>query len=246
MDSMSVSVTVSEFHDRRHRPHIVKPVSTIRPSHPRVPLRGRVRGRIVRSPHATLPRTLPRTPPRTLSRLSHLWRTLAHLLFLLCLISPFQARAADVETETRRFLTEAFTSSPTPQTFWLVPEHKPQIRAILGHDYPAARLRYWQSDRRTAWVLEEIGKELPITVGVIVDNGRIERMRVLAYRESRGWEVQSSEFLRQFAGSTLKGAQLDRPIDGISGATLSVRALTNLARLSLWLHAQALQKAASP
>lgn len=160
---------------------------------------------------------------------------------------PSMPAIAGGEVEVARFLDEALAHPATPQTFWLTAEHKPVIRAILGHDYPAARLRYWRSGQRTAWVLEEIGKELPITAGIVIDDGRIERMRVLAYRESRGWEVQSPGFLRQFAGAGLSGEQqLDHGIDGISGATLSVRALTKLARLALWLHHQALLAAPAP
>ncbi|PKO84943.1 MAG: FMN-binding protein [Betaproteobacteria bacterium HGW-Betaproteobacteria-11] len=177
----------------------------------------------------------------------HLTRKLVRLLFLFCLLAPSRAQTADLEAETQRFLTEAFTQPPPSSSLWLTAEHKPAVRALLGHDYPAARLRYWRSGRRTAWVLDEIGKEMPITVGVVVDDGRIERMRVLAYRESRGWEVQSPNFLRQFAGAGLSGEQqLDRAIDGISGATLSVRAMTRLAKLALWLHPQAMQKASPP
>ncbi|PSQ91940.1 MAG: FMN-binding protein, partial [Proteobacteria bacterium SW_6_67_9] len=50
-------------------------------------------------------------------------------------------------------------------------------------------------------------------------------------------EVRREVFLEQFEGATLTDdRQLDHSIDGISGATLSVRALTKLARLALYLH----------
>ena len=88
--------------------------------------------------------------------------------------------------------------------------------------------------RRTVWVLDEIGKEMPITVGIVIRNGAIERVQVLVYRESRGWEGKSPAFTAQYAGARLEsGQKLDRQIDGISGATLSVRALNRLARLAL-------------
>lgn len=171
-------------------------------------------------------------------------------LLLLCLLAPFQALAANVEAETARLLAEAFARSPASAILWLTAEQRPMVRAILGHDLATARLRYWRATEgtgRTAWVLEEIGKEMPITVGIVVDDDRIERMRVLAYRESRGWEVQSPNFLRQFTGARLGSEQqLDRSIDGISGATLSVRALTRLAKLALWLHQEAIKKAPPP
>lgn len=66
---------------------------------------------------------------------------------------------------------------------------------------------------------------------------KIQLVRVLAFRESRGWEVRHSFFTDQFkrVGLTSEGT-LDGRIDGISGATLSVRVLTKLARLALVLH----------
>lgn len=168
-------------------------------------------------------------------------------LLLLLLTLSLPAGAAEAEAEATRFLAESFSRPPASATVWLTAELKPAVRAILGHDMTAARLRYWRLGNRTAWVLDEVGKEMPITVGIVVDDGAISRMRVLAYRESRGWEVQSPNFLRQFAGARLGDEQqLDRSIDGISGATLSVRALTRVARLALLLHQEAIKKAPPP
>ena len=98
------------------------------------------------------------------------------------------------------------------------------------------RVRYWREDRRTAWVLDEIGKDKPITTGFVIKQGRIERVRVLIFRESRGWEVRHSFFTDQFRDARLtEDRNLDRDIDGISGATLSVRAMKKLAALALYL-----------
>ena len=98
------------------------------------------------------------------------------------------------------------------------------------------RVRYWGEARRSAWILEEIGKEEPITVGIVINQNRIELVKVLAFRESRGGEVRHPFFIDQFKGAGLRDdRQLDRSVDGISGATLSVRALTKLSRLALYL-----------
>lgn len=168
--------------------------------------------------------------------------TLLRLLLLLAFISP--AWGAGQEAETARFLDETFGHPPAPETLWLSGELRPAVRSILEHDYPTARLRYWRTGQRTAWVLDEIGKEMPITVGIAVNNGTVERVRVLVYRESRGWEVKSPAFTAQFSGIRLApGQKLDRHIDGISGATLSVRALNRLARLALLLDRHVLSEA---
>lgn len=153
---------------------------------------------------------------------------------LLLLMLAWPVWATDQEAETSRFLNETFGQPPIAETLWITGALQTAARTVLEHDYPAARVRYWRSGTRTVWVLDEIGKEMPITVGIAINDGAIERVKVLAYRESRGWEVKSPAFTAQFSGAMLtEGQALDRRIDGISGATLSVRALHRLSRLAL-------------
>ena len=142
--------------------------------------------------------------------------------------------------EPDAFLKEIFAGSlPDPQFIWLRDEIKETVNSILGHRYPGLRIRYWSEGKRSAWILEEIGKEKPITTGLVVNDNRLETIRVLVFRESRGWEVRHPFFTDQFGGASLSDDYLlDRGIDGISGATLSVRALKKLARLALYLHSQ--------
>lgn len=157
---------------------------------------------------------------------------------LLCWALAGPALAEDVYLPPDEFLAGAFDGDvPEPQVIWLSGSRRDVVEEILGHAYRGVRVRYWQRDARTAWILEEIGKEHPITTGLIVDQGALHRIRVLIYRESRGWEVRHDFFTEQFNGATLTDERrLDRRIDGISGATLSVRALTKLARVALYLH----------
>ena len=59
-----------------------------------------------------------------------------------------------------------------------------------------------------------------------MENGKILQLSILAYRESRGGEVRHANFLKQYQGASLQqDEQLNKTIDGISGATLSVRAV---------------------
>jgi hypothetical protein len=163
---------------------------------------------------------------------------LAGVLFIIML--PPMASAASVYETQEEFLDRAFSGSPPgPNLIWLSGERKSTVREILGHDYPALRLRYWCAEQRSAWVVEEIGKELPITVGVIIDADYIKSLRVLTYRENRGGEVSTPAFSEQFIDTGLDDTdKLDKHIDGISGATLSVQALTRLATMTLYLHAE--------
>lgn len=107
---------------------------------------------------------------------------------------------------------------------------------ILGHQLRQLRLSYWHQNGRSAWILNEIGKVKPITIGIVVEEAKIAAVNILEFRESRGWEVKYPFFTEQFIGSTLApNKHLDKNIDGITGATLSVRAVKNVARFALYL-----------
>ena len=136
------------------------------------------------------------------------------------------------------FIREAFAGAmPRPQAVFLTDAVRARVERVLGHRTTLLRVRYWRQGERTVWVLDEIGKEQPITTGIQVDGRTITRVQVLQYRESRGGEVQRASFTSQFANARLvTGDELDRRIDGITGATMSVRALTRQARMALVLH----------
>ena len=160
------------------------------------------------------------------------------LLSLALLVAGGSAGAAEnVLQKPQDFLREVFSGDvPAPSVVWLTKDLSADVADIMAHPFNALRIRYWRRDDRSAWILEEIGKERPITTGIVIDQGKISRIKVLVYRETRGQEVQYAFFTNQFTGAGLQSdQQLDRPIDGISGATLSVRALTKLARLALYL-----------
>ncbi len=138
------------------------------------------------------------------------------------------------------FLAAAFPGvEPRAQSLWLNGEAREAAQAAVGWVPPALRIRYWREGERTAWILEDIGKEKPITLGVTVHGDAIERVEVMAFRESRGWEIRYPFFTEQFQGVSLgEQGDLSRRIDGITGATLSVSALERMSRLALWLDAQ--------
>lgn len=164
-----------------------------------------------------------------------------HVIIGWLLWSVFAASAAaDTYQTPEDFLRESFSGEvPQPAVLWLTGPIREQTKAILGHEPSQMRVRYWRNGQRSAWILDEIGKEKPITTGIVIDDGSIERIRVLIFRESRGWEVRHTFFTDQFKQLGLTADnRLSGPIDGISGATLSVRALTSLARLALYLHQQ--------
>ncbi|GIU35693.1 FMN-binding protein [Shewanella colwelliana] len=164
--------------------------------------------------------------------------TLACASILLCF--SLQSQADNTYQTTEDFIASAFNSvAPKANVLWLDSESKKVIEEILAHKFNKMRVRYWQQPQQTVWILEEIGKESPITVGIHVKDSAIVQTKVLVYRESRGDEVRHDFFTDQFKAATLTANyQLDKHIDGITGATLSVRALTKLSRIALYLDQQ--------
>jgi len=159
-----------------------------------------------------------------------------HLLFWGFISSQLFARGT--YQEPKAFLEDVFDGNvPVVSKLWIQKETKQQVRSILGHDLGVLRVSYWREGVRTAWILEEIGKSLPITVGIVINANKIEKVNILIFRESRGWEVRHPFYTDQFIDVKLNDKiELDKGIDGISGATLSVRAVNRLAVLSLYFH----------
>lgn len=155
--------------------------------------------------------------------------------FILSLL--IQPVRAEIYLTPEKFLSENFDGAPpAPQFVWLAGALAGQVEAVLGHKPSALRIRYWAQGARSAWILDEIGKTEAITAGVLVEDHKIARMQVLEFRESRGAEVRHAFFTNQFIGLGLReDTNLNGPLDGISGATLSVRAMENMARLALLL-----------
>lgn len=166
-------------------------------------------------------------------------RTVLLACLLLITASAF-AEQYDLLSE-RDFLAAAFPGErPQAGKLRINPELASELAAIFRHRFRDEKVRYWQAGTRTAWRLEEIGKEKPISIGVVVDNARLVSIAVLVYREGHGMEVAEPAFTAQFPGAALIDVnddknRLDRDIDNITGATLSVRAMTRTARAALLL-----------
>lgn len=167
-------------------------------------------------------------------------KSVLNFLIICSLASVSIAYAKGIYLEPKQFINDVFNNNPPkPEKLWIRKKLKEDINEILGHDPAAIRIRYWKDSAKTAWILEEIGRDKPITVGLVIKNKKIERVSVLIFRESRGWEVRYPFFTDQYKQASLtEEKKLNKKIDGISGATLSVNALTKVARLALFLDEQ--------
>lgn len=150
---------------------------------------------------------------------------------------------AGAATPAESFVAAQFTNAPAPSALVITGQVATAIQEITGHPYARNQVPYWQAEGKTVWVLEGRGRSGVITAGFVVQDGRLIRTEVLVYRERRGGEIKARSFLRQFEGVSLtERHRLDRRIDGITGATISVNAMQDLARLSLYLTAVALAR----
>jgi len=147
---------------------------------------------------------------------------------------------AGAATPAESFVAAQFTNSPSASSLALTGEVATAIREIMGYPYPKGEIAYWAADGKTVWILEGRGRSSMIIAGFVVRDGKLEKTDVLVYRESRGKQVRSRSFTRQFEGALLReDRQLDRRIDSITGATISVKAMQSLARTALFLHQHA-------
>jgi Na+-translocating ferredoxin:NAD+ oxidoreductase RnfG subunit len=94
-------------------------------------------------------------------------------------------------------------------------------------------LYYWNisnNDTTIAYALMDnvLGKSMPITFLVILNNeGNILASEVIKYREAYGSEVGNKNWLVQFTHfSDTTDFKVEKNIDGISGATISVNSLS--------------------
>lgn len=156
---------------------------------------------------------------------------------LAILVFATHLSAKGVYQTPEEFLSKTFGTVPSSERVTIKGDLSESIKDILGHRYKKIRIPYWQDGCRSAWILEEIGKERYITTGFVVNSQGLEKVKVLTFRESRGWEVKHDFFGDQFINAKLtKKNRLDKNIDNISGATMSVDAVTNISRMALLLH----------
>jgi len=163
-------------------------------------------------------------------------RRAAFALLLASAVAIAAGEAGRYQTRAE-FLLESFGhENPPSDVVWIDEELRATAAKVLGHAPEMLRIRYWHDGARTAWILDEIGKEQPITFGVVVENAAIRHLRVMQFRESRGWEIRYPFFTDQFSQLRLTDSgTLSHGIDAISGATLSVKAATRSANFALVL-----------
>ena len=110
---------------------------------------------------------------------------------------------------------------------------KKQVEIQVKQRFYRDKLYYWtisQSDTTITYAFLDnvIGKSMPITFMVILNiDGDIINANVIKYREAYGGEVGNKGWLRQFINlNNNSGYNIGKDIDGISGATISVKSMS--------------------
>ena len=170
------------------------------------------------------------------------WASIRALSVLMLAVIVMPAGAAYDETEYLKpeaFLAKEYGENvPSISLMPLRGDTRKRAEAVLGHRYSGMRLRYWQQDGTTAWIIDEKSKDMPMTIGIGINpEGEIAVIELLVYREPRGGEIHQAAFRKQYLGLRLIEADaLSGQVDCITGATLSVDALNRVAAMALVLH----------
>ena len=110
---------------------------------------------------------------------------------------------------------------------------KKKVENKVKQKFYRDKLYYWNitkgdSTMAYAFLDNVIGKSMPITFLVILNmNGNIINTNVIKYREAYGGEVGNIRWLKQFFNRNKNSSyNLGGNIDGISGATISVKSMS--------------------
>jgi hypothetical protein len=143
--------------------------------------------------------------------------------------------AADIQTDIEDILTSEFGSDIRihHEKFEIPIKFKLQAENIVQQKFDKEYIHIWKichgdSIDGLAILDNTYGKSLPITFLVIIHpTGKIQRVDIIRYREPYGGAISSRSWLDQFIGkSSNDNFEIERDIDSISGATISVQSVT--------------------
>jgi Na+-translocating ferredoxin:NAD+ oxidoreductase RnfG subunit len=125
-------------------------------------------------------------------------------------------------------------------------EQRAALHRELGYELSKSQYYFFVATSKTksgtvvdgyAFIDDQMGQHKPITFAVkLSTEGVVLREEIMVYRESRGDEVRSPRFSKQFKGKTIDDSlRPNKDIDSVSGATISSRAITVGVRRALVL-----------
>ena len=154
---------------------------------------------------------------------------------LLVLLGFIVIKAADIQSDVEDIIKSEFCSNCDLSLHkYLLPDDlKKQTENQVRQKFFSEYVYLWEiceldSQKGFAVLDNTYGKSLPITFLVIFSPaGKIIRVDVIRYREPYGGAVGSRNWLNQFTDkSGSDGFKLEKDIDSITGATISVNSVT--------------------
>ena len=162
---------------------------------------------------------------------------------MLVLTSVAAAHAQVIQTREEA-LDEAFPEAAEVlrRTAFLDEEQVERIEELAGSELRTHVVTFYEGQRDgailgTAYFDSHVVRTLPEVIMVLVGpDGSMGRVSILSFQEPRDY-LPSDRWLEQFEGEGLdEELTLKRDIRGITGATLSARAITRSVRRMLAIH----------
>lgn len=169
------------------------------------------------------------------------------LVFFLLLVTPPGFVLADnlisadkallkIYKQATQFVPEQIALSPE-EIIYL--EQKADISFKNTHADKIIRFTVFKNEQILGWAFEDtvIGKWGPIHYLVGLDlNGDVLQVVILDFQEIRGKPASKKRFLKQYTGKNITHPlRLRRDIDGVSGATITSRSLTDGVRKIVYI-----------
>ena len=143
--------------------------------------------------------------------------------------------------ELKDFLKGELSSSATmsKETFKLEPAVSKELKNIASSATDDSFTFYYGKSKdgklqKACTAVPQQGKEGAMSVGVCFDpSGVIQKVVILTFVEDHGRKVKEESFLKQFTGKKVASHfQVGDDIDGVSGATVSSKAVSEAVRKS--------------
>ena len=158
------------------------------------------------------------------------------------LVLVFGVAVFAAEADSVKSLTKEDGLKATAVTFTEVQTAK--IQAAMGTKQPIRTAYSIYVGKEVVVVMEEQqGKWGPIKVAVAIDKAtkKVNGIEIVAMMEKRGVAVKTVSFLGQYTGkSTADAVEVGKDIKGISGATISSKAVTIAVKRALLVYAEAM------
>ena len=163
-------------------------------------------------------------------------------------VSPHCVAAKYMSVEQAKALIFPLADEFVVRPVQLTPEQMHEVDRLSGVPGRTPQQQAWQALSNGAmigwfFVDQVIGKHELITYALGINaDGSVRQFQIIEYQEAYGYQVRELKWRDQFVGKTAGSAlQVGTDIGNISGATLSVRHVTDGIKRLLFLHQSVLR-----